>query len=163
MLLDFADFQLAWIIFSTVLIIIGLICLIIEIQVPGFGVFGVSGIFCMVVGFFILISVIENKSPGIAFYLKAIMPLAILVIIGAATVYKISKSMKEEPEIGKYEGKQGFAIEDFGKEKDGFIMLEGEYWKASSDDIISKDDEVEIVKKEREKLIVKKMNNKTKL
>lgn len=159
MVFSFSSFDFALIAISSILIIVGLLCLIIEIQIPGFGVFGITGVVLTLAGFLLLIGSVEMKLPHLEIYVKTTLPLILLVILTTFVVLKIYETTKIKPATGLFEGKKAFAIDDIKKGEDGFVIFNGEYWKAESEDEIKKDDKVEIIRKEREKLIVKKLND----
>ncbi|AAY81614.1 NfeD family protein [Sulfolobus acidocaldarius] len=55
-----------------------------------------------------------------------------------------------------YEGKIGRAVDDISPGKEGYVLIEGEYWRAISNEPISKGDEVIVIGMQNLKLIVKK-------
>jgi membrane-bound serine protease (ClpP class) len=53
-------------------------------------------------------------------------------------------------------GETARTIDPLGPGKSGFVRYSGEYWQARSEEEIGAKEEVEIVKKEREVLLVRK-------
>ena len=150
-----------------VLFIVGFILLGIEMVVPGFGVPGVSGITCLIIGLFLTADTIEE---GIIILL---IILALLAIMFAIILKLLSAGKLKSPIILKDElttengfissndlnyllGKRGTAVTDLrpaGRGNfDGVefnIMSESKY--------IMKDTPIEICKVEGSKLIVKEI------
>ena len=50
----------------------------------------------------------------------------------------------------------GHALDDIAPGKEGFIMVNGEYWKAISDEFIPKGSKVKVIKMSGSKVVVKK-------
>lgn len=150
-----------------VLFIVGFILLGIEMVVPGFGVPGVSGIICLIVGLFMTADTIEE---GIIILL---IILALLAIMFAIILKLLSAGKLKSPIILKDElttesgfissndlnyllGKKGTAATDLRPTGRGSfdgvefnIMSESKY--------IMKDTPIEICKVEGSKLIVKEI------
>lgn len=156
MFLDSFGAEMWWVGFSSVLILIGLLCLIIEAQIPGFGVFGATGIVSLAAGTILLLAVLEKHSPGENVLIKGSIPVIVLAIVLLLVMYKITVAMQKKPTVGTVAGNTAVAVDSFGKEKEGFVRLNGEYWKAISEEVVHEGDEVEVINKKREKLVVKK-------
>ncbi|MUM65288.1 NfeD family protein [Acidianus infernus] len=71
--------------------------------------------------------------------------------------YVIIKTRKRN--LYSYNGKIGKALEDIPKGKEGYILIEGEYWRAIAEEPISSGDEVIVVGMQDLKLIVRKNKN----
>lgn len=114
-------------------IILGAILLIFELVTPEFGIFGVSGIILMALGGIFVIPL--NTEWYVSESMVSNMYLAIIVLslflaafIGFA-IYKVLQVRKKKPEFN-IEGKRARTIEDLDPE--GFVIFNGEYWKAKS-------------------------------
>jgi len=70
------------------------------------------------------------------------------------TVYVIVKTRKRN--FFSYTGKVGEAKEDIKKGEEGYVMVEGEMWKAIPLEDVTKGDKVVVVKMEGLKLVVKR-------
>jgi membrane-bound serine protease (ClpP class) len=68
----------------------------------------------------------------------------------------VLKVRRKEPIIWTIVGKKGRALDDIGPNKEGFVIVEGEYWLAVSDEEIKKDEAIIVVAKEDHKLRVRK-------
>ncbi len=142
------------------LIILGSILIFVEIHTPGFGVVGGTGIVMLILG----IALLPVSSGGVAFSLAYARDLlkglyatgAVIGGFGAYTVYKIVQARRKPPLLWSLEGTKGKAIDRIEPGKPGFVVVEGEYWKAESDDIINPGDEIVVVGKSGRILKVKK-------
>ncbi|MCD6487825.1 MAG: nodulation protein NfeD [Desulfurococcales archaeon] len=146
---------------SIALIMIGAIALGIELVTPGFGVLGFTGIVLIALG----IALMPLFAPGWLIspeYQKAIFWTGVsfatvMGVITAFIVYKVIQARRKPPTL-KLDliGLVGKAIEEIGPNKEGFIKLMGEYWRARSDEEIKPGDHVLVVAKDGPILIVKK-------
>jgi len=90
-------------------------------------------------------------------YLNPIVAVPSLAIVGYISYrifYVIWKTRGRN--IYTYIGKIGKAVDDLVPGKEGYVIVEGEYWKAISDEYIAKDEEIIVVGMDNFKLIVKK-------
>jgi len=138
------------------LIIIGAILLIFELVTPEFGILGVSGIVLMALGgiFIIPISTEWYASESMigSLYITVIGISVFLAAFVGFAIYKVLQVRKKKPEYA-IEGKKAVTIEDLDPE--GFVIFEGEYWKARSrSGRIEKGSEVNVVGKEGPVLVV---------
>jgi len=148
---------------SLFLIIIGAMLLAIEIHTPGFGIFGVVGTIMVVLGVVLL-----PTGGGFAVspnYANTI--LSILYAIGAGVggltvfvVYKLIQVKRKKPVLWSIVGSEGRAIDDIPPGGEGFVIVQGEYWKATSDEYIRKGDPVVVVDKRGPLLVVKRAGQK---
>lgn len=146
---------------SLVLIILGVILVLVELYTPGFGLIGGTGIVMLVLG----IALLPAGGGGFAvspLYARRLI-LAIYAIgaffgaVTAFTVYKILEVRRRKPIVWTIEGAHGRALDRITPEEPGFVIVEGEYWKArSAGDVIEPGDEVVVVGKEGPVLIVRK-------
>jgi membrane-bound serine protease (ClpP class) len=137
-------------------IILGAILLIFELVTPGFGVLGISGIAFMALGgiFIIPLSTEWYVSESMTWDIYVLI-IGISVFLAAFVgfaIYKVLQVRKKKPEYS-IEGKKARAVEDLDPE--GFVIFEGEYWKARSrSGRIEKGSEVNVVGKEGPALVV---------
>lgn len=148
---------------SLALIGLGAILIFIELNTPGFGVIGGVGIIMIALGIVILPAVpgVEGftASPD---YLNRILlyVYAMGLAAGALTAfvsYKILKAKSAKPYLWRLEGARGEAIDDISPDKPGFVIVEGEYWKAVSEEHVRRGEEVEVVEKVGANLKVRKV------
>ncbi len=146
---------------TLLLIGLGALLVAIEIHTPGFGILGGVGIVMLVLGIALLpassgFAVPQNYANMLlgSLYITGI----IMGVFTAYLVYKIIEVRKRKPYIWDIIGKTGKAIDNIGPQTPGFVLVEGEYWKAISDEPISKDEPIIVVDKEGPILKVKKYN-----
>jgi membrane-bound serine protease (ClpP class) len=147
---------------SIIFIIIGCLLLIIEIfATPGFGVIGIGGIICLVLGFIFLIPTYSTREWVISMnwineLITIILAAGILIaIFFGFLLYKILQIRKKKKAIGVFIGETATSIDKIYPGKPGYVRFKGEYWQAKSDMIIEPNKNVVIIKKEGSILIVK--------
>ncbi|BDC18371.1 NfeD family protein [Acidianus sp. HS-5] len=82
---------------------------------------------------------------------------AIIGFLSYRIVYVIIKTRKRN--LYSYKGKIGKAVDDIPKGKEGYVLIEGEYWKAIAEEPIVSGDEVVVIGMQDLKLIVRKNKN----
>jgi len=115
------------------LIILGAILLIFELVTPEFGILGISGIILMALGGMFIIPLNTEWYVGEetvnSMYITIIgLSLFLAAFVGFA-IYKVLQVRKKKPEF-TIEGKKAKTIENLNPE--GFVIFNGEYWKAKS-------------------------------
>lgn len=150
---------------SIIFLIIGCLLLIVEIFItPGFGIIGIGGIICLVIGSIFLIPVYPNKEWLISMeYVEtAIVILLAFVVLVAIffgfLLYKILQIRNKKKAVGTFVGEQARTVDRITPEKPGFIIFKGEYWEATSDTVIEPNSKVLIVGKDESRLIIKQKN-----
>ena len=145
---------------SLFMLLLGAILLAVELFVtPGFGIVGITGIVLISLG--IALSPV-NIPPGTApppQYGAALRNLAMLIggllgVLGALIIYKIVKTKMKAPTEFTPLGKVGEAVEDLEPGREGFVVVEGEYWKARPSKPIPKGSKVKVVGMEEAVLLV---------
>ena len=147
---------------SIIFIIMGCLLLALEIFVlPGFGVVGIGGIICLIIGSIFLIPnyptrkwLISGEYMADALIIMLIV-IALFALFFAFLLYKILQIRKKKPSLGKFIGEQAVTIEQISSTKPGFVRFKGEYWQAKSDIVIETNTKVVIVEKDETTLIVK--------
>jgi membrane-bound serine protease (ClpP class) len=79
--------------------------------------------------------------------------------VGAATailVYKVARVARAKPYIWRLEGSAGEALDDIAPGRPGYVVVEGEYWKAESGEEIKKGEKVVVEGREGSVLKVRK-------
>ncbi len=147
---------------SIIFIIIGCLLLAIEIfLIPGFGVVGVGGIICLVIGSIFLIPSYPTRKWLISgeYMTDALIIMLVIIVLFALffafLLYKILQIRKKKSLLGKFSGETAMTIEQITPEKNGFVRFKGEYWQAKSDTVIETNTKVVIVDKDETTLIVK--------
>jgi len=147
---------------SVFMIVLGAILLAVELFVtPGFGVLGVTGIVFLALGFALLPAAVPpGFAPPPQYALQfRIFAISIGVGLGLFTgivLYKIIEAKRRKPVIFELKGRVGRALDDIKAGSVGFVVVEGEYWKALAEEDIPKDSEVVIVDKKGPLLVVKR-------
>ena len=136
---------------SLILILAGSLLLFIEIYTPGFGIIGGTGIVMLVFGIAMLPLGGEGFSISPEYGRQLLAALystgAFVGVLTAFIVYKVVQARKAKPIVWEITGARGRAVDKIGPGRPGFVMVEGEYWKAVSDEEIEPGEEVEIVEK----------------
>lgn len=142
------------------LIIIGVGLLILELQSPGFGIFGLAGLISLVIGSIFLVPLGSENIYTPEFIrmlvLTIVIPTIVFGLFLVYAIYKVAETRKKKPVIGAIIGDTAQTIDPISPEKHGFVRYKGEYWKARSEEEIGVAQEVEITGKEREVLVVKR-------
>lgn len=147
---------------AIIFIIIGALLLIIEIFViPGFGVVGIGGIICLILGAIFLIPSYPTRRWLISSGYMTEAELILIVIIALFAiffvfiVYKVIQIRKKRPTLGRLIGEKAVTIERIAPGKPGFVRFQGEYWQAKSEVAIEPNTKVVIVDKDETTLVVK--------
>lgn len=157
-----------WSLLTAFLYVMGLVLLLVEAMMPGFGVAGISGVIL------VLASIVMISSSFFQAVLLVIGTIAVAIIIAVA-LYKLGygkryvKSMilstEQKNEEGyvstsineKYLDKRGKAVTPLRSA--GTVLVDGERIDAVSEaEFIDKDEEVEIVKIEGSRIVVRRVN-----
>ena len=142
------------------LILVGIGLLILEIKIPGFGIFGFAGLISLIIGSILLIPMggenIYTPEFRRLLTLTVVAPTVVFGLFLVFAIYKVTEIRKKKPVIGLIIGDTARTIDPLGPGKSGFVRYSGEYWQARSDEEIEAKEEVEIIGKEREVLLVKR-------
>ena len=154
-------------ILSIIFIIMGCLLLIIELfATPGFGVIGIGGVICLVVGSIFLVPSYAPPTTEWMISMDWIQD-AIVVLLAMAVlialffvflVYKIIEIRGKKKAIGVFIGEQAITIDKITPDTPGYVRFKGEYWQAKADTVIEPGTKVLIVAKEESTLVVKPKN-----
>ena len=142
---------------SVLLIILGALLLAVEMHTPSFGLLGGVGIVMIVLGIALLPSGGGFSVPQSYAYTLLAALYATGAIVGGLTafiVYKVIQVKRKKPIIWTIIGSTGIADDEISPDKPGFVIIEGEYWKATSRTRIRKGEKVRVVGKDGPLLIV---------
>jgi membrane-bound serine protease (ClpP class) len=143
-------------------LIIGSILLLMEIFVtPGFGVLGIGGIICLVIGSIFLIPSYPTGWMISREYQRTLTvclltPTLIVAGFFGFALSKVIAIRKKKPVIGELIGEEAVAVDELKPGKTGFVRYRGEYWEAIADEEIKPNEKVLIIEKDGATLIVKK-------
>ena len=150
---------------SIIFIIIGCLLLIIEIFVtPGFGIIGIGGMICLMIGSIFLIPSYPTREWLISSdymidaLVVSLVVIALFAIFFAFLLYKILQIRQKKTVIGTFIGEKAKTIDRITPDSLGYVRFKGEYWQARSDNIIEPNTKVIIVGKDDAILIVKTKN-----
>ena len=147
---------------SIIFIIIGCLLLLIEIfATPGFGVIGIGGIICLLIGSIFLVP--SYSTTKWVIYMDWINEAIIVLVVAAVLIaaffafllYKVIQIRKKKAAVGTFIGEKAKTIDRITPDTPGYVRFKGEYWQATSDTIIEPNTKVIIVKKDESTLIVK--------
>ena len=143
-------------------ITIGCLLLIIELFVlPGFGVVGIGGVICLIMGAVFLIPTYSNREWLISMEWTDTAIMIVLVIIGLLAaffvflLYKILQIRQKKTRVGTFIGEKAKTIDRITPDKPGYVRFKGEYWQAKSDTTIEPNTKVIISGKDESTLIIK--------
>jgi len=147
---------------SIIFIVIGSLLLIIEIFVtPGFGIIGIGGIVCLIIGSIFLIPSYPNREWLISrgYTMDIMLVLLVMVVLIAIffsfLLYKVLQIRKKKTQIGTFIGEEAKTIDKITPDREGYILFKGEYWQAKSNTTIEPNTKVVIINKDEATLIVK--------
>ncbi len=147
---------------SIFLILLGAALLSIELFVtPGFGILGISGIVMLSTGFALLPAGGPTFIAPEATFLVVSRYIAIGIGLGlglltAFMLYKVVQAKRRRVTLFELEGKMGRSVDRIPAGGEGFVMVEGEYWRAYSDEDIEPGSPVVVVGRRGSLLIVRK-------
>jgi membrane-bound serine protease (ClpP class) len=145
---------------SIALIFIGATLILVELATPGFGVIGGTGVVMLVLGV-ALLPTPGGGAPIADEYLNRLLLYIYAMGLGAGVatavlVYKVVRVARAKPYIWRLEGNVGEALDDIAPGKPGYVVVEGEYWKAESVEEIRKGEKVVVEGREGSVLRVRK-------
>ncbi|SES74331.1 Nodulation efficiency protein NfeD [Methanococcoides vulcani] len=144
------------------LIILGVILFVLELQAPGIGIFGISGLICLIAGSIFLVPMDFPRwyTPADVQQMMIIAIVTPTIVMGLLFVfvfYKVLEVRHRKPVIGEdFAGDLAEAIDKIDAGSKGFVRYKGEYWKALSEDDLEEGDTVMITDKKGPLLLVKK-------
>ncbi|MBN2488224.1 MAG: nodulation protein NfeD [Methanosarcinaceae archaeon] len=144
------------------LVLVGVGLLALEFQAPGFGVFGIAGMICIIVGSIFLVPLSYPRFYTPAEFQRTVItaivaPTLVVGIILVFAIYKVIEVRHRKPVIGEMIGDFARTIDQIAPEMPGFVRYKGEYWKARADELIEKEEKVEIIGKDGAMLVVKRV------
>lgn len=141
------------------LIALGMALLLFELHISTFGLIGIAGIICVVVGSILLVPLGYPGMYSIEFQTTMLISLlAPAIVFGgflAFAIYKMMQIRRKKPVIGEIAGDVAETIDVITPEATGFVRYQGEYWKARSEEMIEPGTKVVITGKDGAVLIVR--------
>jgi membrane-bound serine protease (ClpP class) len=150
---------------ALILLGIGAVLLVAELITPSFGILGGGGFISMILGGVLLIPsgpwIISSESLNFLFTSILVVPtIAGTFFIFAS--YKAIEARRRTPFLKGMIGELAEAVDNIGVDKEGFILYQGEYWKAKSRNRITRGDKVKILRKDGSIIYVEPLNYETK-
>lgn len=147
-------------------IAIGCILLIIELFVlPGFGLVGIGGVICLIIGAIFLIPTYSTREWLIDMEWLNTAALVVFVVIGLLSIffvfllYKIVIIRRKKARVGVFVGEKAKTIDRISEDKTGYVRFKGELWQAKSKTTIEPNTKVIILEKDESILIVEPEKN----
>ncbi len=141
------------------LIILGIALLLFEVHISTFGLMGIAGVICVVMGSILLVPIGYPALYSIQFQTTMLISLlAPAIVFGgflAFAIYKMIQIRRRKPVIGEIVGGVAETIDPITPEAAGFVRYQGEYWKARSEERIEPGTKVVITGKDGAVLIVR--------
>jgi membrane-bound serine protease (ClpP class) len=162
MILGFIGLGMAQVDMGAILLFsLGFVLLLVEALTPGFGLFGTSGIICVLLGSFLFLSLSPEKwavsQEWIFSFLTAIVATAgVFLAFVAFVAFKVLRARRRPPIHGEGIGEVAEALDDVEGGGEGFLMWKGEVWKARFQDAVRRGDKVKIIGKDGPLFLVKR-------
>jgi membrane-bound serine protease (ClpP class) len=145
---------------AIVMLVTGVVLLIVELTlIPGFGAVGAAGVGLIVLGLLML-----PAGGGQVTISPTYMQTVTTIVLSAAAplagflglvVYKVVRTWKaRQIYTPTVVGKTGRALDDIPAGGEGFVIVEGEYWRAKASKPVRRDCRVKVIGKEGPVLIV---------
>ena len=157
LLLAFFSFQILPVNYAGIaLIILGIILFILEIKIVSFGMLTIGGIISMIIGSAMLI---DSFNPLIRISWSIIIPVVLFSAVFFSLLFKLALNAYKNKQITGIDGLIGMKGESDTKinSKSGTVFVNGEIWRAYSDEVIPKSSTIEVIKLKNMKLKVKKI------
>jgi membrane-bound serine protease (ClpP class) len=141
------------------LLLLGLGLILAELHSHSFGILAVAGLICVIAGsvLFVPTSFPQWYVPGSyqqSMALALILPSLILGLFLALAIYKVARARFAPPENDRFDGEEAEAIDRLDPE--GYVLFQGEYWRAKAEEPVEKGETVVIVAKAGTRLQVKR-------
>lgn len=149
---------------ALLLLIMGVGLMLIEVYTHGHGVAGIGGAIIMGMGAILLVSnppapLLVSSEWFTTFLFTVLGVIAIVAIFFGLLAYKVIMIRRKKPTFDKFPSGHGRTIDSIGAGEPGFIIIEGEFWSATSKNSIDANKEVKVVGKDGYKLIVEEVKD----
>ncbi|HIP66395.1 MAG TPA: nodulation protein NfeD, partial [Pyrodictium sp.] len=141
------------------LIAVGIALVAAEIfLIPGTTIVGITGFISLILGLLLLPAAapttISPEYMRLTFYTVTAITLPLAGLLGIIVVKAIGVWKRRPVYQPTVVGKIGYAIDDIPEGGEGFVVVEGEYWRAKAKKPIKRNQKVKVVGKEGPLLIV---------
>ncbi len=132
------------------LILLGLGLILAELHSHSFGILAAAGLICVIVGSVLIVptSFPEWYVPGSyqqSMALSLILPSLILGLFLAIAIYKVARARFAPVQNDRFAGEVAEAIDRLDPE--GYVLYQGEYWRAKAEETVEKGETVVILAK----------------
>ncbi|VVB71735.1 Membrane-bound protease [uncultured archaeon] len=144
------------------LLLLGLGLILAELHSHTFGIFALGGLICVIVGsiLFVPTSFPQWYVPGSyqrSMALAIILPSLILGLFLGFAIYKVARARFAPVQNDRFLGEEAEALDRLDPE--GYVIFQGEYWRAHAEEPVEKGERVVVVAKEGARLRVKRKLN----
>lgn len=151
---------------ALVLMGLGAALLVFELHVHGFGIIGVGGVIILAIGMTLLVAQpVQPMLVPTSYATESIITLSVMLIPLAALfgflMFKAYKATKMKTTFTKYPVGKGRAVDDISSEREGYVSIAGEYWRAKSSTYIKSGSTVKIVGSKDKTLLVDPVTEET--
>ncbi len=135
------------------LIVLGMALLLFELHVSSFGLIGIAGIICVVLGSILLVPMgyprLYSPEYQRTLIISLLSPAIVFGAFLAFAIYKMMEIRMKKPVIGQdIVGDMAETIDPITPETTGYVRYQGEYWMARSEESINAKTKVVITGKE---------------
>ncbi|MFC2000227.1 nodulation protein NfeD [Chloroflexota bacterium] len=133
------------------LIIFSVILFFLELQEPGIGIFGIGGVISFLLGAFLLFGGFgapEIPTPSFRVAMWIIGVIGGLIAAFVLLLVYMARTVKWSPaatNVDAVMGKRGTVYQRITRTEAGFVKLENEEWRASSQEDIEEGEEIEVI------------------
>ncbi len=132
------------------LLLLGLGLILAELHSHSFGILAAAGLICVIVGSVLIVptSFPEWYVPGSyqqSMALALILPSLILGLFLAFAIYKVARARFAPVQNDRFAGEVAEAIDRLDPE--GYVLFQGEYWRAKAEETVEKGETVVILAK----------------
>jgi len=119
---------------ALILIALGVVLLVYELLTPGFGLVGGAGFVMTIIGGLLMFQAPMAISPDVlqTMFLTFIGVPAAVGSFFLFAAYKVMQARRRKPFLGGMLGQTARVIDEITPDKLGFVMYQGEYWRARS-------------------------------
>ncbi|MCP8309596.1 MAG: nodulation protein NfeD [archaeon] len=149
---------------ALLLLIIGVGLMLIEVYTHAHGVAGIGGAIIMSIGIILLVStppspLLVSSEWFTTFLFTVLGVIAVVAIFFGLIAYKAIMIRRKKPVLDKFPSGYGRTVDNIKPGELGYIIIDGEYWSATSNIPIDAGKEVKVVGKDDHKLIIEEVKN----
>ncbi|MFH0848592.1 MAG: nodulation protein NfeD [archaeon] len=144
-------FNIDFLVFA--LILMGAVLVVAEMMRPGLQIFGPAGIVCLALGSLLLLRLdpsrwLVSQDWYLAFSLVVIGATVSMVGFAGVILYKIFRLPRQRIKLEWIIGKDGRTVDSLSPGAEGYVRVEGEYWRARASVFIEAGQKVTVINKE---------------